>query len=964
MNTQDKLAQYMANPVSLTREVLDLIDTQVNGDSVRRIDIPDTSSPFVNLVEMNAVLSANVVNEMRSVLRKMYPSLSVTPEDLYRHMSDVDYVGRFASPATGFFEFFISRDEIYSQAVEIPGSNTRKLTIPRLTQVNTPDMAFTMQYPIDIQIMSHGALSIVYNTETPSPIQTLSSNIVDFREVTIGGEKIIIMNIPIQQLVVSTQTVAVNPSAGFNVGYSFTDNYYYARVYMRNSDEQVWREIKTTHSDQVFDPARVTALLTVVGNTLNVQIPLVYFTQGMVQSSVRIDIYTTQGQVSVDLSSFTGSQFSYVLNDIDDDSTFVAPLTTFSRFSVISVGRVEGGADELTFGQLRDRVIENSTVARLPITRSQLRTRLESLGYSLVANIDHITDRQFLACREFPTVDNNTLIGGVGCKMQTLTLDMESLSESVHTADNGTQITILPSMRYQLIDGIVYPMTDSAINALEQSNAVDRIRIINTDNYLYTPFHYVLDGSNNRFDLRPYYLDTPVVRAKEFLAENDTAELQVAIDSVNVGRIASGYRLQVKVTSGDAFKALDDAEVFAQIGYRPKGETNFASVNGTIIGLEDGERVFQFDILTDYSINEDHELSTTNMSIFDNVQTDFAIPLEAEFEVSFIVEGTVGTNYVPSALDILVQDHLLPSEYSVVTREKLIVELGYVLQDLWHPHRTVVSDESYQRYEADVPYIYDQDVYEVDVNGLITWTDNGDGTATATKLHNAGDPVLTDQGAPIIRFFEGDAILDSSGNRQLIGPRLLQREVTLLLFDAAYAYANSPAAIEYRDNIPETLIGWIQNDLTSLKGSLLERTNLSLYPTQTFGNTTVLVSDDLRTIIPLEQSLSVTFYVDDVAFRDLSVRNALEVTTRQVISEELSKTTVSITNMVVALRERGSDSVIGVRIEGLGGEANYNTVSVIDQSARLSLGKRLRVELDGTIVLENALDIQFKSHDV
>lgn len=955
-----RLQSLRFNPMLTQNMILDELQRQL--DDKGTFDIPDASHPFPFLLEAT-VLNAhmNMVEDEAST-RRQYPSMALTSEDLYLHMSDDDYLGRFAAPAWTEYELYVSRAEVLRKAIEVPGSNVRKLVLPRMTEFRAADTTFTMQYPIEFRLMSHGGLQVVYDSTVSSPIQTLESNMVDWMPVRLNGEELLRLTIPVGQFSITTYNEAINAATGFNADYTFSDYFYYARVYISDGSGN-WSEIHTTHTDQVYDPNQVTAVLQVNGSSLNVKIPLIYFTMGLVTGELRIDVYTTKGEIDVDLGSYEASQFSMNMRTLDDDPTYVSPLTTFNRIQSLNANRVTGGSYPISFAELRNRVMDNTLGAsRVPITHAQIGTELENRGYKVVTNIDNITNRQFLASRRLPNPDNDNLSSGAGCTMGVFQSTLEDIAASAHSYDNGNRVTVKPSMLFQYVNGVIERVSDMTIESLHNQSPDSLARMVNGARYLYSPFHYVLDVNDERFDVRPYYLDQPEILSKVFVSENDTAQIQVSIDTWLIERVERGYRLRVKLKSGDRFKEIGDDDVYVQMGYRPTSELSYASLNGTLVGTEDGERVYEFYLDTQMDIDQSHQLYTTNFSMFDEAQHDFATPLEGDFDFTFIVTDQDMRNYDQTDMDIQVQKHLLPEEFMAISRERLRIRLGYDLSQLWNRNRSLLSEYVYKTYDADVPYEYTETIFKRDENGQIILSQDGDGNIVYEVLHAKGDPVLNEDGSQRMRHLKGDRIIGPDGKPEMIHPRRIIREMTLFLTDGIYYFVSDSASIDYRSEIPMTLVGWLRNDVDLIEERLLEQSELYLYPTATFGDTTALVGEGLNSTVALDQSMYVNYYLSSTAYSNSDLREVLSQTTREIVNEMLGRTTVVISDIITRLKENGGDDVISIEVGGLGDSNNFSTLSVTDEAVRLSLRQRLAVQSNQLLSAEDDIDIAFLRH--
>lgn len=963
---KDNLYAVRRDPSLMENLIYRELDRQMNPiEGMNEYDIPDGSLPFVFAVECGITETVAAMDEMYLTSRQMYPRQALNNEDLYRHMADDDYIGRFAEPAFTTFELLLGYDEVIAKVKPIPGSDVKKLTIPRLTEFTVGDLHFTMQYPIDIKVMRHGGLQIEYVLDRASPVQVLRTNIVAWSIGKISNQSILKLSIPVQQFMVTTHTDSLSNSTLFQSVYPFADQFFYARAYMDYGSDE-WTELKTTHSDLTYDPSSLTIVFKVVDNKLHVSIPTIYTTSGMVSGNIRIDIYTTKGRIDRELSNYRPDQFTLKLNSIDDPITYTSPLSTFSLIQSISDKRVDGGAPAVPFVELRQRVIDNTFGnSQLPITNLQLEGAVRRLGYELVSNIDNITNRQFIASRRLETPTGLNLVSAAGSIMSQLKVSMESLGGSVHCSDNGNRLTIKPSMLYRFKNGIVNPMADTEIANLVNADSEQIAREANANRLVYSPFHTVLDTTRGNFDVRPYYLDSPTIIEKTFVMENDSAGLQVAIADFDIIRIPTGYRITVGLESSAEFKKLNDSQVILQIGYQPPGESRWCSVNGRLQGLLNEERVFTFDIETNFDINSESLLQTTNLSMYTEAQNKFVTGLLTNFDVTVIVGDSVSPDYEPNELDQMVQTHLLPLQFMTVVRERLETRLGYNMTKLWRRSRPVLGEEDYLRWTENVPKYYTEDVYLKDTLGNIVITIGATGEIEYTVLHRKGDPELDANGGQIYEHLKGDVKTDPvTGKPILVEPRKRLYELTMFMLDGIFYFVTDRGMSNYRDSIPLELVSWLEGDINYLDQQLLEECEMSLYPTTTFGDAVAAVREGQRSSITLDQTLAVTFYLTPVTYTNSTIRPNLIKNSKEIINNYLARDSVSISDIISRLKESSGEGVVGIEVSGLGGPNNFSVLTLEDDSVRLSLRKKLTVMANQELTVEDDIQFNFLKHEV
>jgi len=958
--------QLAANPGDIQTLALQQVEESYAGTA----DLGDPTYPFINLVEASSIHTAGALRAYDTYTRRTYGNLSQTMDDLYVHMSDVDYLNRFAIPSSATFNLLYSTEELLASMVDTGVNGIKELIIPRNTSITVSEVTFTMQYPILIRQMAHGGLQIVYDNSVISPLETLSSNKVQWQAVTLSSDqgplKCIMLSIPIQQMAITSYIAKVNYSAGLTQVYSYSDQFYYCRAYSIDNSGNA-TEILTTHTDQNFDPTQPTLLLQDLGGSLRVSLPQIYLTNRAVGGEIQVDIYTTQGDIELSLAQYTPQSFVITYSGASTaDTPYVAPLTTFKTYTLYSIDTTAGGSDGLSFDDLRTQVLENNFGAPVPpITPTQLSSVIQKLGYQSVINVDDVTDRIVLATRALPAPSDGSTQSGAAMSIETLVASFDDLSTLSSVVVNGDRATILPTTVYTLTNGLLAPVTDAALASLNALPAETRVEAINSATYLYSPFHYVMDSEGSTFALRPYFLDNPLIKVIQFVMQNETVGMSVSTDEKELIRTADGYRLRLTCTSSTEWKQLPDDRVFCQLAFIPTGEHTYAYMNGTQIGLTDAnERIFEFDLSTNYDIDSNDNLLLTTFQMFNDTVRPHATALTTDFDIFWIAQGVSDSDTTTTQIDEDMGTELLPSDCLGIDRERLTVVLGSALPNLWHRSRSVAGSGTYQTYSADVIETYSENVYKTDpTTGLTVITKNDDGTIAFTLLHAAGDQVLDADNNPIIAHHAGDKVLDSDGNPIVVSEGTVQHQMDMLMIEGVYFFANSPAATSYKGTLAALIANWITQELAPLVPELLEKTELYYYPQAALGNVDVLIQNGGIVSIPAPQTFVVTYYLDGAGYADASLQAPLQDTAIDVLTSALANQQVTMTTITSTLKEAVSGDVVSFDIVGLGGDLALTTLTVVDNANRLSLRKVAVVEPDGTVGVQDGVTCAFRLHD-
>jgi hypothetical protein len=963
-----QLSSIIYNPASIQQAVMQTLTDVSNGT----LTVVDPTNPFVFCLESAAVLTSYAVSQNEVLNRKQYPYAAQTLEDLYLHMSDTDYINQFAVPATDTFYMMFPYQELLSKLVLNPTTGNSQITIPRNTNITVANTVWSIQYPIIISQLLHGGMQVVYDTTELSPLQTLTTNVIPWSIVSDGTTEYLQISFEVMQFGITSIQQAVNASVLFQYQIAYTDQFYYARVYSQNSDG-TWTEITTTHTPEIYDITTPTAVLQVLDNNiLQVTIPQIYTATGTLDSTIRIDIYTTQGAINMALDNYSMGLFSieFISYDVNDDTVYTAPLSTFTSVFSWSTDTVAGGSNGITFAQLQQEVINNAVGPQnTPISNVQLQDALATQGYQIVTSIDNVTDRVFLATRPMPTPVNSNLITAAGTTNATVAFSLDQIAGYSYAIDNTAttnSITLTPDALFQDVSGVVSFVPDTEITTIMNLPPDQLATVVTNGGYRYTPFHYVLDSSNNGFAVRPYYLSSPTILTKLFVSTNDTTMLQVNTGAYGIVTTATGFAIQIQTVSGASFQALPNDEVFVQLAFTPEGEITESYVNGTFVGNDSTglERIYQFDLSTNFNVDADNNLDLTKFQMFANDTRLMGAPLTTTFDVLYATTATMPSGWVSAPVDAKLGRFLLPVNVCGITNEQLQVQFGYNLNTLWAQARSVISTITYQTYTTNIPALYPENVYEADpvTGSILTFVD---GQPTYTLLHPAGAPVVDNNGNPVYLHSIGDPVLDALGNPIPANTRGMTRQIDFALIEGVYKFATDASSAAYRQQMVNTLITWLTQQLETMNAELLEQTELYFYPQQTLGQITVMVGASQETTIEAGQVLQLTLYVPSTTYNNADLCDSLETTSIQIISTALQATQISRSAIVDQLMTAYGSDVIDAELTGLGGAAlNLPLFTILDNSIQPSLSKMLVAQTDNSLIVQENLTVNFVQHDV
>lgn len=957
---RDNISAFKYNPNSIARIAV----SAVSRASSDEIDIVDVTNPFVALLSMTSAMTASWMQEDAILNRKNYKYSAQTVEDLLPHMSDQDHYERFAVPAYTSVIFAFDYDELVGKMVPVPGTGMKRVTIPRNTKVKIGELVFGIQYPIHITMLSSGSIQVLYDLSQTGPIRKIKNNVITSKVLRpTPNQKALTFAVEIDQFEVVSRMMHTNMSTPNVIEIDYNDQYCTARVWTKVNDK--WQEITVSYTDEIYSHLNPTAVVQVLDSKVRVKIPQVYVNTGTITGTVRVDIYSTKGPLDISLSNYEPENYEIEWYNIDkaENDAFVAPLPTLRTVDIYSSDYVRGGQLQISFVDLYNRVIGNSVgIPDMPITPNQIESSYLRNGFNTFNYVDNITNRIYVATRTLPPPVNSALLTACAGTTETFNSSIESLSTLRSVRVNGNLTTLLPSTLYKREDGIVKAVREDELAAIEAMPPSKLPEEVVGGKYLFSPFHTVLDTTDSVFKVRTYWLNDPVVNSRTHVALNDTTNVDVTSAYAEIVSTATGFTLLIKTSSGDSFKELSSADIHVQLSYTGKDGNN-CFMAGELIAVDDNlERTYKFDITTNYGVDADDYIQLTSFTT-NGVPSVTMASLNQMFTLIWCTSHPTADGWTLSDFDSQIHGSLFPTGTYGVTCEQIDITFGDRLGALWQRSRTVVSEEFYERYEADILDYWAEDVFDRDPVTGSAMTVNSAGELVYNYKHRAGDVKLDAEGKPIVKYAKGSIKLDANGKSIVSEGRKLSRQFDIMLIDGVYYFANTKEAQDYVKELSKKLVVWINIDVPRMDKQLLENTEIFFQPTKTIGPVDVMYDNSVVDTIAAEHSFQVSLVVSPTILESKELRATTTAAVVTAIDNQLENATVSMSDIQKALREKLPDDVYNISVTGFGPNGDIRIASMTQRSQRMSIRKRLIYRSDGTLSPEEDVSVDFVGHD-
>lgn len=962
-------AQLLANPLNIEMAVADILSTRLGGDVV----LADPNSPFCFLVEMGVSLAAINHQEMTDGFQALYEKRATDMEDLFKHMSDYEYLHLYSNPATSVLDLVLNKDQIMQNAI-VENDRYYRVDIPRQTIFTLGKFTFGLHYPIIIRISrSTGTVITTYDTSEINPMYGLTGNMVETGETGIqsvfsvyeesySGLNIITLRFPIFQFARSFITEDVISEIGFRKIYKYTNRFYAARIFTYVDGTKI--ELGQTLSPTIYDVNTPTARLYVDADKqqLTVDIPQVYLTNNMIGSKIYIELYTTVGELDLDLGgiSLTNSMINFNLSTPGISSysnTLKYPVTVGMR---LPTAKVVGGSNGYGFEELRERVINNNFYDTVPLSPSSLVKYFEDGGFTAVKTLDNITDRVYTCFRILR--DGSGAI--VPSAMGTISIKAGT-ADGVSTIVKGLDdsIVILPTTIFTYNKEIsqAIPLPDISRDKFPNLDKAELITEFNETDYVMSPFHIRLDMTHQHPRAITYNLQSPSIVNFKFVKENLTIVSTMVAYGYTIQSLGSGdtgYDIYLSVTKSADIKTLDEGYIklwvhfLTDTGHAPGCYAEYVSESGNY-------SIYKVRLTSDFKINDSHQLNFTSIAY--NGISEFFIDLDTDMQVTFLISKDVITDPVaeqgPYETIAHLPEDLLSTHYALV-RQSVNVHFGHQLDDvLYNSINIAYTEKVYDTYDEDIPLLYEEQIFVSDPITdvpILTW--NGD-VPSLTVLHDVGDPVLDEFGEVDFAHRRGD-IKYIDGSPVLLEDRSISYEVSAILLDAKMYLSEHPDQVDFTTNLSTELESYFTK-IRTLGTQVIERTSALFSPINSMGYTTYGVGNALTIKDLLTLSFAANVYVKSYVMDDTVLKTTIRAKIIDIIDVAIATGTISCIDIYNTVMVDLGDYVTSVDILGINGDQELQSLVVYTEDAIPSIKKVLKLSDDNVIYLDYDVTLEF-----
>jgi len=925
------------------------------------VSIVDATNPAMFLIEANCTSAVNFIDHSNSNLSKRYLSLAVTEEEIFSHLADDDYDNIFSYPGSCTFDVLVQTSLLKSYSIDSDNGKFTYVSIAKDTEVVVNGIPYTFKHEVEIRNYVNGAIKVIYIKNDDDVESFVIDNYVFRDSELVTWLK---FSVDLNQMSRSSGDFTTIKSYNFNETISYEGEYKGVKVYNVVNGEL--KKIQVTYINELYDPQVPFCKVVVGEDSIAVSIPSIYINSSQVNGDIKIVVEATNGNFAYSYENFVSSNFRYTLRNHEYGTTDANLAFSECSAMITTNGLVYGGRSALSLNEVKQMAMDHTLGTNvLPITTKHMAANINESGYDSFRTIDTLTGRLYVMSSDIPVIENSNMYTELDTSFLKLEVVINDIRLLDSVVDNDSQITILPSTLYRMVDNKATILTGSEASALRSMSSVDQVATIDTDNLRKSPFFYNVDYESGILGVNVYQMDNPKLLNRNFYDFNESIPLFMSSGNISMTYSLEDfeYTLVITLKPDSVLSTIPRNQIFGQLFIPYDGVNRYVDIYD-VINYSDGRVELYFKIGTNLYI-KDNRLTLTNFKNGDGEVEEIDISLIGDISVLYGITNKEA-DYTTGNLDELItQDSSLPLKYPL-THEKLTIKFGTNLEYIWKDSRILGGGTETEKWERDIPLKHEITSVSYDPlegDDVIPFSMDDECKVIYTPAYIKGEIVLDEDGEIIYKYRKGDVKLGTNG--EVLTQPTEKRNITMdvLTYSGCVAFVSNEDMLSLVSNVNDYIISQSTVDIEPLLKLTLERTTLLYKPKDSLGEVNIEINGNNPTWIEKEQKFDITYYVEEYVFENDELKTKIKNRTIDILSEELKNLTVSYSSCVIALNTELNDLIVSLSIDGFGGESNKAlTVSLVDAGDRLSIAKKLSLDVENKVTIEEDISFTWIQH--
>lgn len=833
-------------------------------------NIPDTTNPFMFLLENSALLTSSALQSMSASLRSSYPILATSKDELYGHLNTTESNDIFSRPSEASFNIFIAKNEAIRFG-EVFETHTL-LTIPKFSNITVNDVIFTLLNDIEIYIYPDNRIFAKYNHNTldisMNNDQILTSGVTTDKD----GKEWVYVNPVIKQIRRYTFKDSILETSPYNTDINLNGNEMFTHLTAKTINNNTGRfsTVETTFSDYVYNPDRVTLRVRPEDNVVKLLLPITYLVSGLASSYIDVELYSTLGKQEISLSTYKTTDF-----------VFKAVLPTTNNKSIIGINNIpikvtsndftSGGLNEISFLDLKNKIIDYATGDNnIPITISELKSSIESYGFRYRG-----INKRLLKSSVLITKKIGKLNYPVRCPMEITTSDIKLILGEITSSKityTDKNLVINPFQLFKNIDNLVTPLSNTERDEIT-SLASNDITEYNKHKIYFNLYKYVMDYSTE-LRTRVYDVNTPTIDNLISLYMGPTLLAPIVVTDHTISNLGDSYEIVIQVASSTVVDDLNIDKVFVQLSYQLDNNDTI-EFKGTAVRNATGI-AFTSTINVDTYINNEHMLDTDS----GDGELNSAL-LNLVSNMTCTIYSTDNSLTSPETRDI--SSIVLDEATLILYEETFDVNFGIYLEYLYTHYNIDYTARKFAKHTTDLYDTYDKNVYELDADGTVMVTpidttgDGNDDDVELSLLHSEGDIKYDVNGDPIYIHRIGDIIIDPETLLPVVDPNLgVMHSFNIMLLEDVFLRTTDTTLVNYRREFFKSTTLVLTEDIEPIHNQMLDDISIKFMSDNIIKPVTLGINDTLKNydtifspVIDCYVHSDTTTVIDDVVLDSL-----------------------------------------------------------------------------------------------